>query len=255
VSAHDVVFYALSLAAVGAALVAGRTAGLSKACKAGLIEGAALAGLLGLASAPAAAALTGSCVVLGYAAMKRSERGTAAGVEPATFASRDAPLDDAATLASRLRTAALVTAFFVIAARSVLIVSWPFAHAAPRAAAAIPSAALANFLVVSLLLVSIGFFSAISRRTVAGVGLGLLGASGGVALALASASRFVASGGEAAPLAALVVVIAAGATAITVRAAGGGGDLARSSDTAWNVAGSLSAVLAGVTLALLATAW
>jgi hypothetical protein len=246
VSGHDVVFYVLSLAAVGAALASALRADLSKAGKAALAEGAALAGLLGLASAPAVAALAGLGIVLGYAAMTR-------GVEEPAAA--EAAFDDAATLAGRLRTAALVAAFFIVTARSVLIVSWPFAHLPTRTAAAAAPVALAHFLVVSLLLVSIGFFAVISRRTIAGVGLGLASASGGAALALASVSRFVGSSGEAAQLAALVVVFAAGAALIAVRAMGGGRDFVRSSDTAWNVAGSLSAVLAGVTLALLATAW
>jgi hypothetical protein len=244
VTSHDFLFYFLSLTAVGAALVSAIRADLSRAADAALVGGAAVAGLLGLASAPLPASLLGACVFAGYAARSRARQLA----EPA--------LDSASTLPSRLRAAALVAAFFAIAVRTVLIVRWPFAEAGRGAAqAGLPAVALTHFVVVSLVLVAIGFYAAIVRRSVAGVGLGLAAATAAVVLMLASASRFVGEAGDASHLAAVVAVFAAATGMATLRVASGCGDLLRSSDAAWRVAGSLQAVLAGVALALLATAW
>lgn len=243
-TSHDFLFYLFALAAIAAALLAAMRADLSRAAGAALVGGTAIAGLLGLAAALLPASLVGACVVAGYAARQRAGAGT----EPA--------LDAASTLASRLRAAALVAAFFAIAVRSVLIVRWPFAEAGRGASlAGLPSVALTHFVVVSLVLVAIGFYAAIVRRSIAGVGLGLATVSAGVVLMLASVSRFVGEAGEASQLAAVAAVFAAATGVATLRTASGCGDLLRSSDTAWRVAGSLQTLLAGVALALLATAW
>jgi hypothetical protein len=241
-SGHDVLFYLFSLAAVGSALVSALRADLFRAAAAALLGGAAVTGLLGLAAAPLCATITGACVVAGYAAIRRA--GVPAG--PA--------VDAASTLASRLQSAALVAAFFAIAARSVLIVRWPFVEDARRATAvALPPVALTHFVVVALALLSTGLFAALVRRSVAGVGLGLATASAAVVLMLASASRFVGQSGEAGQLAAVVAVLAAATGTATLRL--GNGNLLGGSDAAWRAVGNLQAVLAGVTLALLASAW
>jgi hypothetical protein len=244
VTGYDVLFYLFSLTAVGAALVSAIRADLSRAVGAALVGGTAVAGLLGLAAAPLPATLVGACVVAAYAARRRA----VAAAEPA--------FDAASTLASRLRAASLVAAFFAIAVRAVLIVSWPFAEAGRGATlAGLPPVALTHFVVVALVLVAIGFYAAIVRRSVAGVGLGLATASAAVVLMLASVSRFVGEAGEAVHLAAVAAVFAAATGVAVLRTASSCGDLLRSSDTAWRVAGSLQALLAGVALALLATAW
>ncbi len=243
-TSHDFLFYTFSLVSVGAALGSALRADLRGAATASLATGAALAVLLGLAAAPVAATLVGACVFAGHAIRHRA----AYAAEPA--------IDAASTLTSRLRTAALLLAFFVIAARAVLIVRWPLAKAAVSATAAgVSSVALAHYLLVALALLTIGLFAAITRRSVAGVALGLATASGAAVLALAAASRFVGANGEAAQLAAVVVAITAAAGLATERIARGCSELLRSSEVAWRVAGSLSTVVAGVTLALLATAW
>jgi hypothetical protein len=248
VTSHDFLFYFLSLAAVGAALLTAIRADLTRAADAALVGGAAVAGLLGLASAPLPASLLGACVFAGYAARSRARPPAALLAEPA--------LDSASTLPSRLRAAALVAAFFAIAVRSVLIVRWPFADAGTGAApAGLPAVALTHFVVVSLVLTAIGFYAAIVRRSVAGVGLGLATASAAVVLVLASVSRFVGEAGDASHLAAVVAVLATATGAATLRVASGCGDLLRGSDAAWRAAGAVQAVLAGVALALLATAW
>jgi hypothetical protein len=53
----------------------------------------------------------------------------------------------------------------------------------------------------------------------------------------------------------MVILLSAVSTASTVRVAARAGELVRSSDVAWRVAGTVSTALAGVTLALLVTAW
>jgi NADH:ubiquinone oxidoreductase subunit K len=244
-TSHDFLFYAFSAVAIAAALACALRADLARAATAALVGGAAMTVLLGLAAAPVPATLVGACVLAGYTTWQRSD----ALPQPA--------VDDASTLASRLRSAALVAAFFAIAARSILIVRWSFVETAPHPVsfAGLPPVSLTHYLIVALVLFAIGLFAAISRRTVAGVGLGLAHVAVATVLALASVSRFVGDSGEAAGLAALAAVAAMAAGAATIRVAAAAGDLLRSSDAAWRVAGSLSTVLAGLTLALLATAW
>ena len=246
--APDAFFYLLALAAVAGSLSAALAPGLRRAAWSLVFVSGTLAGLFALLGAPVVATLQAGVVIAAAAALEHFAPRHSGG--EATATATDAPV--------RLWRATLpVLALLVLLARAVLMARWPLSAAASASRATaraaffgLPAVGLAHYLVTALLLFSIGLLASVTRRSVAGVAVGIQLMSGAAVLAIVAFAHSVGDGSDARMLAALVVAVSALRCAVVARA----GAIESPSIAAQRLAGALATVLAGLTLALLAGA-
>jgi len=244
-SGGDALFYAFALVALGAALSSALRHDLHRAARSLKTAGIGVTGLLALAGASLAASLLGAVVIAGHAMLGRAQS------TDDNAAGRDA------VPGGRVRASLLVLAFLVIVARVVLMVRWPVVSTAAGAQGAtwIPPVGLPHYLLAALALLCVGLFAAITRRSGAGIGMGVALMQAAAAVAIAAAAAFSDGGSDARLLAAALIVLAAVGATAAVRVGNRYDDFAHDSAAAQGVATGISVVLAGVTFALLAGSW
>jgi len=280
-SVADLLFCVLALTALTGAMVAALWPGLRRAAWALLIAAGALALLSGLLGAWQVAVLQACVVVaaatgLGYLATQQgvSQDAEDASADPqsaspkAASASPDAeaelpdPARDGQAAHDRVgvhkahhaedapqrlwASVAVVLAFVVLISRAVLMARWPLLEKSR----VVSMVGLPHVLLAGLSLFSIGLLAAITRRSAAGIAIGVALMTEGAVLALVAVSHFVAGSEDGTMLAALVVVLAAVAASIGLHHE----RLKAGVPESGRVADGLLTVVAAVTLALLAGA-
>lgn len=170
----------------------------------------------------------------------------------AVGADNESELVDGHEFVRRAPAVVLLAAFFVLVLRALLIARWPLPSSGSAAAAVLPTAlSLPHFLVTALVLFCLGMFAAATRRSVAGVEVGIRVMVGAVALTLVAFSCFVVGGEEGGTLAGLLVAIAAVWRVVGRHFLGNSSPLSDRS-TSERVGTTLLAMVAGVALLLLA---
>lgn len=255
-STFDLMFYGLALLATCAALVGALAGDLRRASTGLLVVRAAMAALSVLLGLIAVAAAQVAVALATIALERRSRRGGSEDVLTA-----DAP-------PRRWRAALPVLALFVLASRAVLMARWPILAAAPPAPVVVVALPLATVgfphcIVTALLVWSIGLFACTARRTADGIGIGVAIMGTAAVLAVVAISRFVSGAEEGRLLAVLVVGLSALPPWLAVLLRRAASPPASSSlhpehdpgSTGARLAGTLSAVVAAIAVALLAVAW
>jgi len=257
VSGGDLLFYLCALVALTGALSSALRHDLRRAARSLLAAAAAVTALLALLGAPLVAALLGAVVVAAFVVLQRKGVSISIPGPGPDMEGVAGSQDEASAPTGRVRAALLVLAFLVIASRVVLMARWPLlaVPAAPRAVTWLPAVSLPHYLVTALVLFGIGVFAAITRRTAAGVGMGIALMHAAVAVGIAAEAHFVGGGSEVQLLVALVVAFAAASAMAAASLGSRSGDFAHDSDAAKRIATGISTVMVGLTLALLAGAW